>query len=173
MTLHDDIPEVDCRECGQALSAKDRKYCSRTCAARHRSSQRHSAEAFWARVEKHQSPDGCWLWIGSLTAAGYGHLRRPQGRYDYAHRVAYELMNGSIPDGLVIDHLCRVRSCCNPDHLQAVTHAENVRRGLVPYGVIRTTCRHGHDITQPENVYVAPKGDRRCRACASLREASR
>lgn len=69
----------------------------------------------------------CLLWQGRLTYAGYGHLNL-QGRFIGVHRVAYELAKGPIPAGLEIDHLCAVRHCVNPDHLEAVTHAENLRR---------------------------------------------
>lgn len=74
---------------------------------------------------------GCWLWIGSLRG-GAGGVRYGQlgfgGRNDYAHRVAYRLFVGPIPDGLEIDHKCGVSLCCNPDHLEPVSTAENLRR---------------------------------------------
>jgi len=76
-----------------------------------------------------------------------------------AHRWAYETCVGSINDGLQIDHLCRVRECVNPDHLQPVTHAENMRRAR------RTHCRRGHELT-PENVYWV----RACKACYGVRK---
>lgn len=80
---------------------------------------------FWARVDKGV---GCWEWTRSLTTAGYGNLRLPDGRYGYAHRMSWELSRGPIPDGLTIDHLCRNRKCVNPEHLEPVTQAENNRR---------------------------------------------
>jgi len=74
---------------------------------------------------------GCWLWIGPVAPNGYGHYR-PHGhgrpRMVAAHRALYELEKGAIPPGLQIDHLCRVRSCVNPAHLEAVTASENQRR---------------------------------------------
>jgi hypothetical protein len=79
------------------------------------------AERFWARVEK--AEDGCWEWTRGHLPAGYGQLGRC-----YTHRIAYELAHGPIPEGLEIDHLCRNRGCCNPDHLEAVTHHENTLR---------------------------------------------
>lgn len=73
---------------------------------------------------------GCWLWIGSeRESGGYGFIVR-NGRSTAAHRVSYEMAKGPIPEGLVIDHLCRVHCCVNPDHLEAVTQLVNVRRGL-------------------------------------------
>lgn len=125
---------------------------------------------FWSRT---QEVNGCWNWTGSKTSAGYGNLRLPNGKYDYAHRVAYRLANGVIPTGLVLDHLCRQRHCVNPAHLEPVTQRENVRRGAAGYGAIRTECRQGHDITKPENVYTNPAGERRCRVCAKAIDASR
>lgn len=81
--------------------------------------------AFWAKVEK-GTPDECWHWLGS-TREGYG-LIKFAGQVRNAHRVAYELQVGPIPDGLHIDHLCRNRLCVNAAHLEPVTQAENNRR---------------------------------------------
>jgi hypothetical protein len=75
----------------------------------------------------------CWIWQGFRNAHGYGHFSFRVRRGEYANKQAHlwrwELANGPVPDGLVIDHLCRNPSCVNPDHLEPVTHAENVRRG--------------------------------------------
>jgi hypothetical protein len=72
---------------------------------------------------------GCWLWSGLLNRKGYGVIK-DKDKTVYVHRFTFERAKGAIPDGLEIDHLCRVRSCCNPDHLEAVTHLENIRRGF-------------------------------------------
>jgi hypothetical protein len=81
-------------------------------------------ERFWSKVDK-SGPNGCWLWTASARgASGYGQFYW-NGSMVGAHRVAYELCKGPVPDGLSIDHLCCVRLCVNPDHLEAVTCAEN------------------------------------------------
>jgi len=110
---------------------------------------------FWSRVEK--SP-GCWTWTGTIDPGGYGHYKL--GQSQHAHRVAYELVVGPIPEGLELDHLCRNPSCVNPAHLEPVTHAENVRRGTVAQ---RTHCQKGHEYT-PENTRMR-NGARVCREC--------
>lgn len=83
-------------------------------------------ERFWTKVVK---TDTCWLWTGHLNSKGYGQLNVGK-RLPMAHRLSYEWAVGEIPTGLVIDHLCRVRNCVNPDHLEPVTTAVNNARGL-------------------------------------------
>ena len=102
----------------------------------------------------------CWLWLGNLRS-GYGRLNW-QGSKATAHRLVWELLVGPIPDGMTIDHLCRVRSCVNPDHLEVVTLAENIRRGLARHKApIRQGCRtHGM-----RDVFTRPNGHRVCRIC--------
>lgn len=117
---------------------------------------------FWSKVAL---PDGqgCMLWLGYVQPSGYGKFRLGKDTA-YAHRVSYEIANGPVPIGLQVDHLCRVRHCVAPDHLEAVTPAENVRRGNPGRSNARKThCPQGHEYT-PENTY-ARKGRRYCRAC--------
>lgn len=120
------------------------------------------AERYWAKVEK---TDSCWLWTGTDNGRGYGFFPIG-GRYVQAHRYAYTIAKGEIPDGLTIDHLCRVRNCVNPDHLEAVTHKENIRRmqDATGTGWVVTHCPVGHEYL-PENTYIDPKGSRCCKAC--------
>lgn len=86
---------------------------------------RDPSDRFWAMVDR---GPGCWVWRGARKQLGYG-LYRVGAKLKQAHRVAYELMVGPIPDGLVLDHLCRNPECVNPAHLEPVTHQENIRRG--------------------------------------------
>lgn len=119
---------------------------------------------FWKKVNKTET---CWEWTGALTSKGYGHLRRTRVRtMAAAHRLSYELHKGMIPDDLVLDHLCRNRKCCNPDHLEAVTVAENNLRGMSPYAVNARkdccgTCGGAYDLVL--------SGHRRCSNCMKNR----
>lgn len=116
-------------------------------------------ERFWRKVRITPS---CWLWLASKDSGGYGAFTY-NGKQERAHRVSYLLAKGEFPgQGLCLDHLCRVRSCVNPDHLEAVTFRENQRRGLA--GVLKTHCPSGHTFDEA-NTYVTRGGHRQCREC--------
>lgn len=83
----------------------------------------------------------CWIWNGGIYE-GYGRIAFMSGRW-FAHRAAYIATKGNIPKGLELDHLCRVKHCVNPDHLEAVTHQENVRRGKSSQ--VKLHCINGHE----------------------------
>jgi len=80
-------------------------------------------QRFFAKIQK---TDSCWLWTGTITGGGYGHFRTNKGPRG-AHRVSFELKNGSIPKGLDVLHHCDIRNCVNPDHLWLGTHKDNMR----------------------------------------------
>jgi len=111
---------------------------------------------------------GCWEFNGCRIKQGYGRISWNQ-RLWLTHRVTYTVTVGAIPDDLEIDHLCKNKTCCNPDHLEAVTRSENLRRGTQwHHTVARETskahCPAGHTY-DPENTYITPQGHRQCRKC--------
>lgn len=120
-----------------------------------------------ARFERHVSPEpnsGCWLWTGWRDCKDYGGVTIDKVT-QRAHRVSYEHFKGPIAAGLVVDHLCRVTCCVNPDHLEPVTCKENLNRGI-NWQAAKERCCRGHEFTD-ENTRIAPTdGGRRCRTCA-------
>lgn len=110
-------------------------------------------------------PTDCWVFAGRKHPDGYGRVKGG-GRMRQAHRVLYEALVGPIPDGLTIDHLCRVRACVNPLHLEPVTNRENILRGegWPARNARKTHCAYGHPFDEA-NTYVDPSGRRTCRAC--------
>ena len=125
---------------------------------------------FWAKVRK---TDTCWLWIGATQSRGYGSFGI-DGRSRSVHRLVWEITAGPIPDGLTINHLCGVKACVNPAHLEVATYAQNNQHahdtGLAPpsrlsvSNAAKLTCPAGHFYT-PENTYTNPRGHRQCRTC--------
>lgn len=123
---------------------------------------------FWAKVDRSGGADACWPWIGSNNGAGrvgYGHVQVEPGRWMGAHRRAYELLVGPIPEGMTLDHLCRNTLCVNPAHLEPVTTAENTRRYFAKHYQRSEFCHRGH------RKHQQPCGQWECRECG--REASR
>lgn len=119
-------------------------------------------EKYQDKVNK--TPD-CHIWIGSINPYGYGIIFI-NGKHKQAHRIAFEARYGIIPKGMVINHLCRVRNCVNPDHLEIATHKTNILSGLSPSAInsLKTHCSNGHEFTE-ENTKITSRGWRECRAC--------
>lgn len=106
----------------------------------------------------------CWEWKGSINYKGYGHFWA-SGKYISAHRFSYEHHVGPIPEAMHIDHLCRMRHCVNPAHLEPVTNRENIKRGdQGKFQSSKTHCPNGHPYLG-YNVYITPIGGRQCRSC--------
>ena len=115
-------------------------------------------------ISKIDSTGECWLWKGGSRGHGYGAMNI-NGKTTPAHRISYELFKGSIPEGLVIDHLCRIHQCVNPKHLEAVTQGENIRRGKVVAPIVKICCDAGHEYSEENTIYNPTTGKRRCREC--------
>jgi hypothetical protein len=139
------VDERRCGYCKEPLARRDResdrlwerrKYCSRRCAGKD-----HVAPIDTLYTV---DPNGCWRWNGHVGRDGYALCKR-DGYYSSAHRVVYTQLRGPIPKDLHLDHLCRVRDCVNPDHLEPVTPYENFRRGL---HFQQTPCKRGHEFTE-------------------------
>lgn len=133
-----------------------------------RSPEERAVDYFLAKVDMRRGMFGCWIWTSYTNPiSGYGQTSAgSRFATTGAHRRAYVLGIGPIPTGLHIDHLCRVRACVNPLHLEAVTQAENSRRAA------KTVCRRGHEFA-PENVYITTTGFRRCRTCMRMGRTER
>lgn len=151
------------------------------CVAHYQRSRRHgdplggrrnrTQDEFWKFVEV----GDCWDWTGHVSVGGYGKIRWACFDESYTHRVAWTMLVGPIPDGLFLDHLCRNRTCCNPDHLEVVTHQENMDRGFSPTMVVSKSgvCRRGHPQTL-ENTYPnSSKKQPSARACAICKKERR
>ncbi len=121
-------------------------------------------DRFLDKVNKVNRFSGCWLWVAATGKDGYGRFS-VNGRMELAHRIAYNLYVGPIPEGLELDHACRNHACVNPNHLETITHLENVRRGNArdTHNNLKTHCPQEHEYT-PENTYLW-NGRRACRTC--------
>jgi len=126
---------------------------------------------FMEKIERDAS--GCWLWRGKVHRSGYGVFSVGHARSQFAHRWIYQHERGPVPAGLELDHLCRVRHCVNPAHLEAVTRRENLLRGqTIPAAhAAKTRCPQGHPYDEG-NTYRF-RGSRQCRTCRAVRSAER
>jgi hypothetical protein len=111
------------------------------------------------------SPDQCWNWTATTDSHGYGNFRLSRSNVP-SHRFAFVAFKGPIAEGLQLDHLCRNRACCNPLHLEPVTHRINTLRGNAPAAInaAKSACKHGHEFTS-RNTIRRKGGGRRCREC--------
>lgn len=137
-------------------------------------------ERFWSKVEKKEFgyKTECWIWTAYKNACGYGWFRGQESKKEWgytgrlAHRWAYEHFIGKIQEGFELDHICRNRSCVNPEHLQQVTHKENMSNA-VEYKVRKDYCKKGH-LLSPDNLYICYKKNgqirRICRICKKISE---
>ena len=123
------------------------------------------------RIEQKIFPvpmSGCWIWMGAIGSHGYGQVRVQEGT-TIVHRILYEEAHGDIPEHLECDHLCRVRCCVNPDHIELVTRRENIRRGIGPAAkqMAQTHCLQGHPLEGDNLLMQKTKWGqmRRCRQC--------
>lgn len=145
---------------------------------RHKIVEDMLSKRFWNKISTDNNT-GCWDWSGYIHESGYGGVCW-RGKNRKAHRVFYEVLVGNlpkfIPGGLVLDHLCRNRKCCNPMHLELITHKENLNRGIVAEVTrqrhrARTHCKYGHHLDE-ENTYNY-KHRRICKKCALRRNRVR
>lgn len=170
-----------CPTCGKDFKVRrhdaekrgDGKFCSRKCVQVIRPME-HTLKRFFSKVKKSSS---CWNWTAAKDPLGYGHfrtgmLRAGTRRTTKAHRFSYEYSKGKIPEGLVLDHLCRNPSCVNPKHLEAVTQKVNTRRAFA----LKTKCIHGHRYTKANTALYRNKSGgltRFCKTCSRQRGLSR
>jgi hypothetical protein len=124
--------------------------------------RRSFEERLFEKIREDES--GCWIFTGAHNGAGYGKISAAGGDDMLAHRATWELFYGPIPPGLVVDHLCRVKRCVNPWHLDIVTQRVNSRRALLLDHAARETCINGHPWAAG-NDYLDPRGVHQCRAC--------
>lgn len=161
------LPEhgVRCAGCGERHLVAERQ--------EHRAGPAHQALIESRSAERKARTEGRWwarLTIGDCweapTRSPLGYGTSPVKLPRAAHQYVWTTLVGPVPDGMELDHLCRNRACCNPDHLEPVTHRENVLRSPVHAHAIakrRTTCAHGHTLA---DAYLSAKGVRRCRSCS-------
>lgn len=124
-------------------------------------------EVIWRNIYP-ETNTGCWLWGGHINGDGYGRgYLVAGGRLVMAHRMTFESVHGVLPEGMELDHLCRTRACCNPAHLEAVSHRENILRGKSPQAINsrKESCIRGHSLTDNANIYWSTRKGVKHRKC--------
>jgi len=133
-------------------------------------------DRFWSHVDKNRA-SGCWVWTASTVTAGYGRLRimtvTGEKVLARAHRIAYRLLVGIIPDGMHLDHLCRNHACVNPTHLEVVTAQVNILRGvgLSAANAKKTHCMRGHPFDEVNTLWYGRH--RQCHTCNKAKDKAR
>lgn len=173
---------LTCPVCGESFTVlpsvarKGRKFCGRSCTYKAQSTRSllRAVGRFWAKVNKNGPiPEyalelgPCWIWTSTLEHYGYGRFKVGESAFR-AHRVSYAMVKGDLPEDLPLDHLCRVTSCVNPDHLEPVTPRENWLRGMSESRIrsMANHCKNGHPWTDANTYRPANRpGARFCRAC--------
>lgn len=156
---------------GYALRRGKTTSCGRACLSKKNPVE--IAQKFWDRVNLN-GPGGCWLWTGHGTPNGYGNFWNGHSQV-FAHKWAWVSLRSDIPEGLELDHLCKIRNCVNPDHMEPVTREENIARSAQTRRE-KPCCKRGH-LFNEENTYwyTAKDGSvhRNCKTCMRIREAAR
>lgn len=126
-------------------------------------------EKLFQRIKANTYVDknGCWHWLGAVMDNGYGTIGGGSNKR-LVHRVMFAISWWPIPENYHVDHLCNVRDCVNPDHLEAVTRQENDRRRSERYRAKKTHCSNGHELTV-DNIYIRKTGAVRCKTCLLTR----
>jgi len=127
----------------------------------------------WVKIKHDVADSGCWIFKGALQKDGYGSCNR--NGHSLAHRAYYSILKGELIPGLELDHLCKNRNCVNPDHLEQVTHSENVSRGNYKYNHRngrKTHCKRGHEFNDQNTLHeiVAGSKRRKCIICRRMNQ---
>ena len=159
-----DAAKTFCGRFGQDTDTKDSRPLCGTCI---RGKDRDKwVSRFWEKVDKSGE---CWVWTSAFNNKGYG-VFNAGGRVRYAHRISVVLSGREIPEGLVLDHLCRRPLCVNPEHLEVVTQRVNMERSI---SATKTICKNGHPFSDENTYRRKDNNGRMCRSCHRERMAAK